>query len=115
MCMTCEPAIEARRIGILPDAVPNAGQEPAVHRWNLISPEQRHAEWLAMNAARPVPLPVCRDCEMPHDERDGHPLIRGMCQTCGGQIFEDLTMDFIFARGRKAKKRASRRLRRLAK
>jgi len=76
--------------------------------------EERHREWLAENAALPVPLPVCKLCDMPYGPKDGHPLLDQTCECCGGPIVEDLLFDFIFAKGRKARKRAAKRLRALA-
>ena len=74
-----------------------------------------HREWLAINAARPVPYPVCKTCDCPFPPKDGHPLLDRTCECCGGPIVEELMLDFIFAKGRKAKKKAARRLRALAK
>lgn len=76
--------------------------------------EERLAQWLASNAAKPVPDPVCRVCGMPHYEKDSHELIEGTCETCGGNIFENLAWDFIFARNKRARRKAAAALRALA-
>jgi len=77
--------------------------------------EELHARWLAANSASGAPMPVCCGCDMPFLPKDGHYLIGGTCETCGGQVLEDLTLAFIYAKGRREKKATARRLRRLAK
>lgn len=112
MCVTClanpGPATAGRPMAEADDDATEA------RRWRNLTAAERHREWLAINAARPVPFPVCRICELPHDERDGHPLIDGVCESCGGNIFEEMAWNFIFARNKRARRRAAKRLRDLA-
>ncbi len=76
--------------------------------------DEMHRTWLDLNAAKPVPDPVCRVCNMPHDELDTHPVIEGTCESCGGNILERLTLNFVFARNKRARRRAAAALRALA-
>lgn len=91
-----------------------AADRPRPRPWSDLSVEESHREWLRLNAALPRPLPVCRGCDMPYGRKDAHELFEGLCNCCGGRALEEMTYDFIFAVSRKAKKRAARRLRRLA-
>ena len=83
-------------------------------RWRSLTQEQRHQECLTFNARRAVPLPVCRVCDLPYNPEDAHPLVDHTCQSCGGEILENLAFDYIFAKGRHSRKKAAIALRRLA-
>lgn len=109
MCMTCDPVADRRPSGIAID--PNPRLLSSLTEEEL---ELRHRQWLEINAALPTPLPVCRVCDMPYGLKDGSPLFKRTCDCCAGGILEEMTFDFIYAKGRKARKKAARRLRRLA-
>jgi hypothetical protein len=109
MCMTCtEPATDRRLGRVLLDPAPEA---PPV-RWR--TPEELHADFLRWNAAQPNPLPICPACDVPCDLAESHPLLPTICGLCGTQRIDDLVMNLACARGKKARKKAAKRLRKLA-
>ena len=48
----------------------------------------------------PRPVSGLPDLRYALSPKDGHPLLDGTCECCGGPIVEELMLDFIFAKGR---------------
>jgi hypothetical protein len=66
------------------------------------------------NAKRAKPWPTCADCGQLFMPEDEHWLWR-LCHCCGLNRGEKLLQRWVFARGRRARKRALKKLKRLAK
>jgi hypothetical protein len=108
VCMTClAPTSEGRRSGILLD-------EPAAEPVRL-SRDEVYRLIRENNAQRPVSHPVCRQCELPFHPEDADVFDARLCVTCGWRRLENRALDLVYAKGRKARKRALRRLLSIAK
>lgn len=79
------------------------------------TPEQRHAEFLEWNAGLPTPHPLCPGCDLILDRRESHPLFPDLCECCGPTRALNLIVDIIYARSKKARRLALKRLDRLAR
>lgn len=77
--------------------------------------EQIKADFLAWNAARPHPWPLCPECDGIMDTRETHPLLPDICGGCSANVIDKLLMKLAFAKGKKARKKALRRIERLAR
>jgi hypothetical protein len=70
-------------------------------------------ELKAINAKRPDPMPFCPSCCRLFARGDGGWLLEQLCGTCELNRFEELITTLVYAKGRKAVKRALRNLKRL--
>lgn len=68
------------------------------------------AELVRSNEQRTTPLPRCKDCRMPYQLGDADWLDGRRCCSCGTNRLEKAVRRLIRARGRKARKKALRRL-----
>jgi hypothetical protein len=92
------------------DHAPEARPAPLPVPW-----KHRRRAWLKWNAAQPDPMPICRGCGLPFDRRDADPIDRRYCTSCGVGRMEKAVRRLFKAKGRKARKRALRRLMSIAK
>ncbi len=74
-----------------------------------------HARALEKNRLRPEPFPVCEHCETVVHPDDVHEMYGRRCLTCGVSKLEKLFFRLWSARGRRARRRALRRIARLAR
>jgi hypothetical protein len=70
---------------------------------------------LEENRRRPEPWPICADCGRPVHPQDREDIYPRNCSLCGLNRLERLFWKLSKARGRKARKKATRRLVRFAR
>jgi transposase-like protein len=80
-----------------------------------MTPREIEDLYLRRNARRRHPSPICRSCNRPFDREDRDPFDKHVCTTCGINRLEKAVRRLFQARGKKARKRALRRLMSLSK
>ncbi len=91
------------------------GRESTETPPDRLSTAQIRAEFLDWNAEQPNPWPLCPFCDAPFDLAESHPLFPTLCLLCGTQTIDDVVMNLARAKGKKARKRALKAIKALAK
>ena len=89
-------------------------RETATAAWpaRMSAGRQSFLEW---NAEQLNPMPVCRHCEFPFRGHDADVFDGSLCGSCGWARLERRVMKLIHAKGKKTRKRALKRLMKIAK
>jgi hypothetical protein len=105
MCVTCVDDVQAEPVPAV--SLSRAQKAELMKRIRFKALER--------NRLRPEPFPICIRCEMPIDPGEADDIYRRQCVTCGLNKLEQLYCRLTEARGRKARKKATRRLVRFAR